>query len=119
MSFVNNDLEFKKTGEKDVQEKLSEPILTNKSETTYQMESNIEELDDNPSESDDESDDGVDEQAKILENLKEASKHSFDEGSSHDDDDDDDDDDGESKVCVKCKEDFITYSGKDMCPQCR
>ena len=31
----------------------------------------------------------------------------------------DDDDDGENKVCTKCSENFITYSGKDLCPECR
>jgi len=29
------------------------------------------------------------------------------------------DDEGETKQCNKCKEEFITYSGKDACPECR
>ena len=59
----------------------------------------------------------VEDPEKMFEKLKEVAKHNFDKGSSHDDDDDDDD--GESKVCKKCSEDFITYSGKDLCPGCR
>ena len=61
---------------------------------------------------------GGQEKATMLENLQASAKHNFDKGSHHNDDDDDDDD-GESKVCLKCKEDFITYSGKDHCPPCR
>ena len=33
--------------------------------------------------------------------------------------DTDDTDDGEEKKCKKCNHTFVTYSGKDYCPDCR
>ena len=33
--------------------------------------------------------------------------------------DTDDTDDGEEKKCKKCNHTFVTYSGKDCCPDCR
>jgi len=83
-----------------MQQKFSESTTTQPPPTATPVEQS---LDKNPE--------------QMFEKLKETTKHNFDKGSSHDDDDDDDD--GESKVCKKCNENFITYSGKDHCPECR
>jgi len=117
LSTININPALKKAAEQHLEEsmkklKFSDTIELNKVDEnpTVNVKSNIENTNKQsiPNKPDD--------KAAVLENLQAVTKHNFDKGSRHDDDDDDD---GESKVCLKCEEDFITYSGKDHCPQCR